>query len=222
MPPTRKLQGRNAQRAVTVAAAAQRPPMRGPMMDYKVLAQIGEGSSAHIFLVRKKNELFVLKQRKLAVSPVREQASLVLTEARILRDTSRHPCIVGFVEAFVSPSGGTLSIVCEYAAGGDLHSVLRGHCARGVKPGDAQVCAWLAQISLGLQALHRMFNIMHRDIKPANVLILRDGRVVLGDFGSSKVVCGNLASTLVGTPWYMSPELIAGEPYGYSSECALS
>jgi len=201
--------------------SAQRAAAKRALMGYQVLAQIGEGSSSRIFLVRKRNELYVLKERKPAGPPPREHAShALLTEARILRDTSRHPCIIGFVEAFMSPSSGTLGIVCEYAAGGDLHSLLRRHRAERVKPGDAQVCAWCAQIGLGLQALHRMFNVMHRDVKPANVLILRDGRVVLGDLGSSKVVSGDLASTFVGTPWYMSPELIAGEPYDYSSECA--
>ena len=185
---------------------------------YTVISQIGEGAFARLYLVSSKTSLYVLKEHK-TTSKTLADAQHMLTEVQILRRSSRHPCIIGFHEAFISPSGGVLSIVCEYASGGDLQALLKRYRAfPGTKPGDDIVCSWIAQIGLGLHALHRMFNVMHRDIKPANILVLGDGRVVLGDFGSSKVLETDLAVSFVGTPFFMSPEILRGESYDFSSD----
>lgn len=56
---------------------------------------------------------------------------------------------------------------------------------------------------------------MHRDIKSANILITEDGQVKLADFGVSDRVTHTLAkNTIVGTPWFMAPEIILGSPAG--------
>jgi len=79
--------------------------------------------------------------------------------------------------------------------------------------------SWLMQLCWGLQHLHaRKF--LHRDLKPQNVLLTRTGRVLLADFG----VVGHLEHTedfkqsIVGTPAFMSPEMLEGRPYGCKTD----
>ncbi|RJR26690.1 MAG: serine/threonine protein kinase, partial [Candidatus Latescibacterota bacterium] len=101
-------------------------------------------------------------------------------------------------------------IVMEYVDGPSLKEVL---AARPVL-GDDLALLVAREICLGLDHAHRR-GVVHRDIKPANVMIGRDGRVVITDFGLAKLhrpdAQQTLASTLLGTPLYMSPEQAAGE-----------
>ena len=79
---------------------------------------------------------------------------------------------------------------------------------------------WLVQLLLGLNHIHRKA-ILHRDIKPANVFLSKSRKVVrLGDSGIAKKLRedDDLATTVVGTPLYMSPELCQGKPYTYASD----
>lgn len=75
------------------------------------------------------------------------------------------------------------------------------------------------QIARGVEFLHGQ-QILHRDLKSKNVFLFRDGRVVLGDFGTSKVLASTscLASTLVGSPLYMSPEILDDQPYSLATD----
>ena len=70
---------------------------------------------------------------------------------------------------------------------------------------------------LSCQHTHR---IMHRDIKPSNVFLSADGVVKLGDLGLSRYFSSKTqqAQSMVGTPYYMSPECIRGQPYEWSSD----
>ena len=101
-------------------------------------------------------------------------------------------------------------IVMEYVDGPSLKEVL---AARSVL-GDDLALLVAREICLGLDHAHRR-GVVHRDIKPANIMIGLDGRVVITDFGLAKLhrpeAQQTLASTLLGTPLYMSPEQAAGE-----------
>jgi serine/threonine protein kinase len=71
----------------------------------------------------------------------------------------------------------------------------------------------------GLSFLHQR-HVLHRDIKSKNIFRFSDGRVVIGDFGACKSLAHTmaLANTVVGSPLYMSPELLDGQPYSFSSD----
>ena len=60
--------------------------------------------------------------------------------------------------------------------------------------------------------------ILHRDLKGQNIFLTRDNRVKLGDFGIAKVLGNTLekVKTQVGTPYYLSPEIIESKPYSYA------
>ena len=87
---------------------------------------------------------------------------------------------------------------------------------------SAQVREWLEQLCSGFAYVHSL-HILHRDIAPKNVLITADLRCKITDFGlsfrqelTSKSYA--LASTLVGTPYYMAPEVFKSEPYGPAAD----
>lgn len=81
------------------------------------------------------------------------------------------------------------------------------------------VRAIMQQIALGIHYMHQN-KVLHRDIKTQNIFLLGNGRLVLGDLGISKVLDGTMAfaSTQIGTPYYMSPELFKNKPYNYKSD----
>ena len=84
---------------------------------------------------------------------------------------------------------------------------------------EEEILKIFAQLSDALRLMHNHEllgkKIIHRDIKSHNVFITEDGTVKLGDFGISKILEGSKAraSTVIGTPFYISPEMVKGEKY---------
>ena len=70
-----------------------------------------------------------------------------------------------------------------------------------------------------LQHVHAA-GVLHRDLKTQNVFLSGSGHVKLGDFGIAKLLASSepLTATCIGTPYYMSPELFRGEPYGKKAD----
>ena len=62
--------------------------------------------------------------------------------------------------------------------------------------------------------------ILHRDIKGQNVFLMKNGIVKVGDLGIARVLAHTkeFAKTMVGTPYYLSPEIVANKPYGFKSD----
>eukprot|EP00768_Dysnectes_brevis_P003895 gnl/Dysnectes_brevis/2764_a3367_782.p1 GENE.gnl/Dysnectes_brevis/2764_a3367_782~~gnl/Dysnectes_brevis/2764_a3367_782.p1 ORF type:complete len:405 (-),score=183.25 gnl/Dysnectes_brevis/2764_a3367_782:46-1260(-) len=102
----------------------------------------------------------------------------------------------------------------EFAEGGTLRDLV----LRGPIPED-RVWSLSIQICLGLLSLHSM-RIIHRDIKTLNIFLDRTGKVKIGDLGVAKQLgsASVCARTLVGSPYYLSPELCRNEPYNSKSD----
>lgn len=92
-------------------------------------------------------------------------------------------------------------LVLEYCKNGDLSQFNSGI-------GEEKTKFFLRQIVKGLEVLYE-YNIIHRDLKPANIFLTEDSRIKIGDFGLSRTLgLDNLVDTYVGSPAYMSPELM--------------
>ncbi len=125
-----------------------------------------------------------------------------------------HPNIVSIFEAGRADNGSPF-MVMEYIEGVSLESMI---AQQG--PLDPQmVVHYLAQIAGAIDYAHRQ-NVIHRDIKPSNVLIDGQHRAHLLDFGVAKLSDTSLtpAGTVVGTPYYMSPEQIRGQSLDHRTD----
>jgi len=107
-----------------------------------------------------------------------------------------------------------------HAAGATTVSAAGRSLPRGALFDEQQVRSWLAQLCWGLQHLHaRKF--LHRDLKPQNVLLTHGGRrALLADFGVAGKVdhTEDLRQSIVGTPAFMSPEMLEGRAYGIKTD----
>jgi NIMA (never in mitosis gene a)-related kinase len=146
-----------------------------------------------------------------------EEKKEVLLEAKILERLD-HQNIIRFREVFIARKPRyTLNIVMDYADGGDLQSRVKEQ--KGKYFSETQILDWFTQICLSLKHIHDT-KILHRDLKSQNVFLTKNGMVKLGDFGIAKCLDFTLqqVKTIVGTPYYLSPEIVMNKPYSFKSD----
>ncbi|NXY21463.1 NEK4 kinase, partial [Atrichornis clamosus] len=187
-----------------------------PLAAYCFLRAVGKGSYGEVSLARHRQDRkqYVIKKLNLKSASSRERRAAE-QEAQLLSQL-RHPNIVTYRESWQGDDGH-LYIVMGFCEGGDLYHKLKEQ--KGKLLPENQVVEWFVQIAMALQYLHEK-HILHRDLKTQNIFLTRTNIIKVGDLGIARVLENqyDMASTLIGTPYYMSPELFSNKPYNYKSD----
>ena len=186
---------------------------------YKIVKLLGEGSFGKAYLAKcdKEDKKYVIKQVMMDGMTDQEKRE-TFNEAVILKKLD-HPNIIKFKEVFIQRKPNeALNIVTEFADGGDLSQKIEQQKKKPFP--ESQILDYITQICLALQHIHKK-KIIHRDLKSGNVFLMKSGLVKLGDFGIAKGLKSTWekAKTMVGTPYYLSPEIINSKPY--DSKCDI-
>jgi NIMA (never in mitosis gene a)-related kinase len=184
---------------------------------YHVTKPIGQGKFATVYKAETKdNKVVALKKIKIFEMNDVKLRDKCLKEVKLMQQLD-HPTIIKYLDSFIS--NNELIIVTEWAEKGDLKKLLKNAQQSDNPLTESQVWEFVLQIAQALQHMHEK-RIMHRDLKPANIFITQEDTLKLGDFGLGRVFSEETieAYSKVGTPLYMSPELLIGEGYDMKSD----
>ena len=111
----------------------------------------------------------------------------------------------------------SINIIMQYCENGDIGKYLKKQMNRPLD--ESKIWKFFIEMCLGLHYLHS-FHILHRDIKTINMFLGKDDKIKIGDLGVAKQMnqTSNFAHTIVGTPYYLSPELCEEKPYNHKSD----
>lgn len=184
----------------------------------ELVHEIGRGSFSVVYKARCTRDGALVALKRVQVRQMRdEKAKADCIKEMALLQRLNHPHIVQYYVSFVEKE--ELNIVLELADGGDLAQLVQAFKQRGKLIPEPAIWSYFSQVCAALQHMH-MNRIMHRDVKPSNVFITRDKMVKLGDLGLGRFFNPKsiAARSLVGTPYYMSPERVLEQEYEYSSD----
>ncbi|EAR85756.2 Serine/Threonine kinase domain protein (macronuclear) [Tetrahymena thermophila SB210] len=184
---------------------------------YKEIEVIGRGNFGSATLVEKLDNKKQYIAKKIVLSSLNpKQQDSALQEAQLLKDLN-HKNIVSYIESFKEED--LLIIIMEYCEHGDLAFHIKRKKQKKEYFPEMLIVNWFYELALSIKYIHEK-KILHRDIKTSNIFITRDGTIKIGDFGISKVLenTTSVANTVVGTPYYMSPEVCESKPYTYKSD----
>lgn len=178
-----------------------------PKLIYSKIKKVGQGASGHVFVAKtlSTGKKVAIKEMDLSHQPRKE---LIVNEILVMKE-SQHPNIVNFLESYLVKSN-ELWVVMEYMEGGALTDIIENNTLE-----EDQISSICLETCKGLGHLHSQ-SIIHRDIKSDNVLLDAQGHVKITDFG----FCAKLTdqkskrATMVGTPYWMAPEVVKQKEYG--------
>lgn len=178
-----------------------------PNMLYSKIKKVGQGASGSVFVAKTlaTGQRVAIKTMDLSQQPRKE---LIVNEILVMKE-SQHPNIVNFLNSFLVRNN-ELWVIMEYMEGGALTDVIDNNTLE-----EDQIAAICMETCKGLEHLHSQ-SIIHRDIKSDNVLLNASGQVKITDFG----FCAKLTdqkskrATMVGTPYWMAPEVVKQKEYG--------
>ena len=183
---------------------------------FEVIDELGRGAMGVVYRAHDSalGRTVAIKTIALTGSPAERDVH----EARFLQEARAagsigHPSIITIYD--VGREGDTAFIAMELLEGKDLRDLIRG-----VSLMPSRSVAIAAAVADGLAYAHER-GVVHRDIKPGNIMVLPDGRVKIMDFGIARLhepTVKTQTGVLLGSPQYMAPEQIAGQPFDHRAD----
>ncbi|RZC34540.1 serine/threonine-protein kinase PAK mbt [Asbolus verrucosus] len=179
---------------------------KDPRENLERFVKIGEGSTGTVCIAHDRNTGRQVAVKKMDLRK-QQRRELLFNEVVIMRDY-HHPNIVEMFDSYLV--NDELWVVMEFLEGGALTDIVTHS-----RMDEEQIATVCKQCLKALAYLHSQ-GVIHRDIKSDSILLALDGRVKLSDFGFCAQVSQELPKrkSLVGTPYWMSPEVISRLPYG--------
>ena len=188
------------------------------MKDFQIIRLIGKGSFGSIYKVKNLVDKKTYAVKKLQVSRhTRDDNKATLCEIHILYH-SNCPFILGFKNCFYDLND--VYIVTNYCRKKDLLYKINDLKKNNSHFKESQIWNMFLQMCYGIYYLHAN-NVIHRDLKTANIFLDNTNEYIIqiGDFGVSKVLNNSdTTGTQIGTPLYLSPELLGKHKYGKKTD----
>lgn len=182
-----------------------------PDRRYQKVDKIGSGASGSVYTAIEisTGAEVAIKEMNLSQQPKKD---LIINEILVMRE-NKHPNIVNYLDSYLV--GDDLWVIMEYLAGGSLTDVVT-ECQME----EGMIAGVCREVLQALEFLHSR-HVIHRDIKSDNILLGMDGSVKLTDFGFCAQISPeqNKRTTMVGTPYWMAPEVVTRKQYGPSVDC---
>ncbi|XP_070695793.1 calcium/calmodulin-dependent protein kinase IGb [Pempheris klunzingeri] len=179
---------------------------------FDIMEELGSGAFSEVYMVKEKKtgKMFAMK----CVKKKQKRDLNLENEIAVLRRI-KHENVVGMEDFYESRTHYYL--VMELVSGGELFDRILD---RGVYS-EKDASSVIQQVLQAVSYLHQN-GIVHRDLKPENILYYSQdekSKVMISDFGLSKMIENDIMSTACGTPGYVAPEVLAQKPYSKAVDC---
>ncbi|XP_020773621.1 calcium/calmodulin-dependent protein kinase IGb [Boleophthalmus pectinirostris] len=179
---------------------------------FEFMEELGSGAFSEVYMVKEKKtgKTFAMK----CVKKKQKRDLNLENEIAVLRRI-KHENVVGMEDLYESPTHYYL--IMQLVSGGELFDRILD---RGVYS-EQDASKVIQQVLQAVGYLHQN-GVVHRDLKPENILYYsqdEDSKIMISDFGLSKMVDNGIMSTACGTPGYVAPEVLAQKPYSKAVDC---